>query len=1661
MLVSIIPTAFADEIEPDNSVQNNENRVEATEPAPVETLSPDEANEAAEATSEPIETASPSVEAETPEATPAESITASDDDSIGEIDTSIQLMATGTYYPEYGFYFDENSGTITDADEDISGFLNIPETTSGKPVTKISNYAFQDCKSLTGLNIPKAVTNIGNSAFQNCTNLSEVTLNYNNTREFECSIGNYAFSGCTSLKNLIIPDSITYLGEHFIENTAIESITVPKSIKSVGAYYGGPFAECTTLSHITIENGITALPNNLFDGATYITNITIPESVTSIGHSAFLNCTNLKKIDIPKEVKSIGNSAFQNCTNFSEVTLNYNNAREFECSIGNYAFSGCTSLKNLTIPDSITYLGEHFIENTAIESITVPKSIKSVGAYYGGPFAECTTLSHITIENGITALPNNLFDGATYITNITIPESVTSIGHSAFLNCTNLEKIDIPKNVSVINTSAFQACSNLSQVTLHYNNAREFELKIYDYAFNGCSKLTELILPESVTYLGHHFTAGTAISNITIPKSIKSVGEYYGGPFSGNINLTYVTLEDGMTAIPANLLNYYQNPSYVENVTIPSSITDIGARAFEDCDAITAVDIPKGVKSIGQGAFQNCNNLTNVIFHENNEEGFELKIYDTVFQGCSKLSKLNLPDTVTYLGHHMIQGTSISSITVPKSVTGVGANYGGPFAGAVYLDDIIFEDGTTAIFDYECESNSDMSYISRIEIPATVTKIGRGAFKNCTKLKSINIPDSVQTISDEAFYNCPQLNVSISEYAPAIADLIDDDIRFFLSKEITSYNHFTYSNTDYYSKANEMTGYVPFELKYELKDNVSVTNKKIVVRIPNQSTLVESTLKLDGILLQNYTYENNLLTIPVEANKADITFCVKPTEYTTLLTYAKMDFTENNENKSEIIGVINCSIPDISIKADSLTNNGRVTVEGIAPPSSTVDFYIGDEKVGTTTAIKSGNYKTTVDIPSPENYKKYTITAQTEKDGERVDAEGTVVYQEAAPALKSLVMYYGDHTSTHKYELTNNSTAKPTIVFYPSSGFKFEVEFENAENIDKVRIVSTRNNQRKYMPAYWDETAKCYVAQGHFEDTNPSSYVPGEITVEYLQKSEPYLFGDEIDFTSAEYANTLPEAWEGAKVTLTDENGDEMAQIQLTEVSLDSLSGVIDFYNTLKGKLEFNILSEVIPEHINKQNASEYGYERVVDEVGEELYVKVAEEADSKIQSEVIDFAKGKVSSFLIENKYYGADMALDNISSITSVLGDVDKIVTYNNNRVDINNARQNVLNSSWSPEEKQERLHRLDIAEKSNNAELAVLALSTILAVSGIGLPPVCALVLTALSYQNTMEIEYALGDWDNYIDYMSSGVGFLFNWSVDPSGYVYEAVTNNRVEGVAATAYWIAPDYIDENGKGDESKAVLWDASEYAQMNPILTDGMGAYAWDVPEGLWQVKYEKDGYETQYSDWLPVPPPQTNVNIGLVSKAVPKVESAVLTSNTLAITFDKYMKPDTVTNVKISGYTYTMDYSKDETAPDGTVYARTYTFNLNEPVSEGESVPVSISNAESYAGTKMVAYNEDVVCSNSVENEYLARVENVSEDKSNKTVSADIINISDKMQSFDAICAIYDASGRLTGLKTMPIVGLAKEESWRAVFKFDTEWSSYKIFVWDSLNGMKPLSE
>ena len=140
---------------------------------------------------------------------------------------------------------------------------------------------------------------------------------------------------------------------------------------------------------------------------------------------------------------------------------------------------------------------------------------------------------------------------------------------------------------------------------------------------------------------------------------------------------------------------------------------------------------------------------------------------------------------------------------------------------------------------------------------------------------------------------------------------------------------------------------------------------------------------------------------------------------------------------------------------------------------------------------------------------------------------------------------------------------------------------------------------------------------------------------------------------------------------------------------------------------------------------------------------------------------------------------------------------------------------------------------------------------------------------------------------------------NMVIDPSGYVYEAVPSNRLEGVTATALYL----------GEDGQDIQWDAADYDQVNPQITGSDGIYQWDVPQGKWMVTFEKEGYQdttseaaamakdSSYTDgWLPVPPPQLEVNVGMVSTAEPEVESVTAYNDRIEVTFSQYMDIESI---------------------------------------------------------------------------------------------------------------------------------------------------------------------
>ena len=199
---------------------------------------------------------------------------------------------------------------------------------------------------------------------------------------------------------------------------------------------------------------------------------------------------------------------------------------------------------------------------------------------------------------------------------------------------------------------------------------------------------------------------------------------------------------------------------------------------------------------------------------------------------------------------------------------------------------------------------------------------------------------------------------------------------------------------------------------------------------------------------------------------------------------------------------------------------------------------------------------------------------------------------------------------------------------------------------------------------------------------------------------------------------------------------------------------------------------------------------------------------------------------------------------------------------------------------------------------------------------------------------------------------GEGTGLNKIADPSGYVYEAVPDNRLSGVTVTAFY------SENADG--SDAQVWEAEDYDQINPQVTGEFGLYEWYVPDGYWQVRCEKDGYLTACTDWLPVPPPQMDVNIAMTSLSAPEITYVNAYDDSVVLEFSQYMNPDSINKktvqVTVNGKEITgkLNAENPEAAPDGSSYSKRFVFTPDSGSLSG-NVGVTVKNAQNYARSAM----------------------------------------------------------------------------------------------------------
>lgn len=185
------------------------------------------------------------------------------------------------------------------------------------------------------------------------------------------------------------------------------------------------------------------------------------------------------------------------------------------------------------------------------------------------------------------------------------------------------------------------------------------------------------------------------------------------------------------------------------------------------------------------------------------------------------------------------------------------------------------------------------------------------------------------------------------------------------------------------------------------------------------------------------------------------------------------------------------------------------------------------------------------------------------------------------------------------------------------------------------------------------------------------------------------------------------------------------------------------------------------------------------------------------------------------------------------------------------------------------------------------------------------------------------------------------------VDPSGYVYEGVEDNRVEGVTATIYY----------KENESAAEqLWDAAEFGQENPLTTDAAGLYMWNVPQGLWQVRFQKEGYQPTQTAWLPVPPPQLEITVPMTQTTAPAVVEAAAYADAVSIRFSQYMQVASLSDITVKQNNIALQGALELLDGEGGL-ARTVRFLPSEKLT-ARSVQLTVpATAKSYSGTTLPA--------------------------------------------------------------------------------------------------------
>lgn len=684
----------------------------------------------------------------------------------------------------------------------FSGCKNlISDLKDGLLITDIREKAFENCASLTKVNLSPAITNLGAGVFSGCVKLEEVnglnkiSLTTLPQKTFEnceslsgavlpgmvTTIGTAAFKNCKSMATFVAPNDLeTVADEAFAGCASLKKIDL-KTVCSLGAL---SLSECTSLEELRVPDTLTSLGLGAFYGDTALTKLTLPSFCTA----ATLRNLFLKDGEavVPESLKTV---VLTDVNNFAEGALAGVPSLEEVTISGIYGvdvarlFEGATGLKKLTLP----YFG-------------------TVSGWFGDETPCNLETVRVTEQTDVPAIA---FRNAKRLRTIDFDKDLVSIGQSAFHGCIHLEKFRIPETMPDIGASAFDMCYKLYEVfdesgtinkgQLGYGGIARYAVKVYSdekdapekKIIDGYKFIFDKDLNESNGAWLYADYNGTD-TDLTFPATIVNEKGDAIDEFRIADYLFYKEAE--ITSVAFGKVSYFGKCAFfaceaVKTVTVAegSTFTEISAQTFTSCKNLGAIYMPS-VTTIGNEAFDGCARLESVAFSLSNAVG------NNAFNGCVRLHEVKNKGSLNIVKGDDGNGSialyaigvydNLSSGLKVETEGGVTYKNSGEYGDRVWYATGYSGVSGTANVNYASAKTikiapyafEGLETLKNVTTDSKLNEIGKNAFFGCAGLEKIDLSSSsgLEEIQAGVFEDCAALKTFA---APSVATIADDALK--------------------------------------------------------------------------------------------------------------------------------------------------------------------------------------------------------------------------------------------------------------------------------------------------------------------------------------------------------------------------------------------------------------------------------------------------------------------------------------------------------------------------------------------------------------------------------------------------------------------------------------------------------------------------------------------------------------------------------------------------------------------------------------------------------------------------------------------------------------------------------------------------------------------